>query len=259
MSMNILRRLIETVDSGACCVLATVVKVDGSAPRREGARLLFVANDTREGTVGGGEVEAEVLTTARAMLSGGPNTRVLEMSTGCGGVVTVMLEKFGPNRRLLVIGAGHVGSALAIAGARAGYSVTVASPGGVERLAAVPGVETLSAATPEMLAGWEHPELTQVVVATGNADADGAWAAAALVRPFAGVGVLGSKNKAAAIRHAAAAAGVPPDRVHTMRCPVGLDLGAVTPEEIAVSIVAELIRLDRTGEVPEGWRRASRA
>jgi xanthine dehydrogenase accessory factor len=69
---------------------------------------------------------------------------------------------------------------------------------------------------------------------------------------------VGSRNKAAAIRHAAVATGVPPDRVHTLRCPVGLDLGAVTPEEIAVSIVAELIRLDRTGGVPEGWRRASR-
>jgi xanthine dehydrogenase accessory factor len=257
--MNILRRLIETVDSGTSCVLATVVKVDGSAPRREGTRLLLSSAGQREGTVGGGEVEGAVLETARAMLSDGPGTRVLEMPTGCGGVVAVLLEKFGPNRRLLVIGAGHVGSALAIAGARAGYSVTVASLGGVERFADVPGVETLRASKPEVLAAWEHPELTQVVVATGDADADGAWAAAALARPFAGVGVLGSKNKAAAIRHAAAAAGVPPERVHTMRCPVGLDLGAVTPEEIAVSIVAELIRLDRTGEVPEGWRRASRA
>ena len=109
-----------------------------------------------------------------------------------------------------------------------------------------------------MLGNLEHPEVTQVVVATGDAEADGAWAVAALARPFAGVGVVGSRTKAAAIRHAAAAAGVPPDRVHTLRCPVGLDLGAVTPEEIAVSIVAELIRLDRTGEVPEGWRRASR-
>jgi len=126
--MNVLRRLIETVDGGTTCVLATVVQVHGSAPRRQGARLLLSANGTREGTVGGGEVEAEVLASARTMLTGGPNARTLEMATNCGGTVTVMLEKFGPHRRLLIIGAGHVGAALAIAGARAGYRVTVASP-----------------------------------------------------------------------------------------------------------------------------------
>jgi xanthine dehydrogenase accessory factor len=256
--MNVLRRLIETVDAGATCVLATVVQVHGSAPRRQGARLLLLADGTREGTVGGGEVEAAVLESARGMLAGGPNEHTLEMPTNCGGTVMVMLERFGPSRRLLIIGSGHVGAALAITGARAGYRVMVASPTAVERLAEVAGIETISAAEPAMLAGLDHPEATQVVVATGNAEADSGWAVAALAGSFAGVGVVGSRTKAAAIRHAAAAAGVPPARVHTLRCPVGLDLGAVTPEEIAVSIVAELIRLDRTGEVPEGWKRASR-
>lgn len=256
--MNVLRRLIETVDGGATCVLATVVQVHGSAPRRQGARLLLSAGGTQDGTVGGGEVEAEVLEAARGMLAGGSAGHVLEIATNCGGTVTVMLEKFGPNRQLLVVGAGHVGAALAAAGARAGYQVTVASSTAAERLRDLPGIEAIAAAEPGMLASFQHPEVTQVIVATGNADADSAWAVAALARPFAGVGVVGSRSKAAAIRHAAAAAGVLPDRVHTLRCPVGLDLGAVTPEEIAVSIVAELIRLDRTGEVPEGWRRASR-
>ncbi len=256
--MRVLRRLIESVDAGDTCVLATVVTVKGSAPRRQGARLLLRASGTQEGTVGGGEVEAETLATARTMLAGGEAARTLEIDTNCGGTVTVTLEKFGPQRRLLVIGAGHVGAALAAAGARTGFRVTVASQGTTERVHGLPGVDVLSAAGPAMLAGFEHPEVTQVIVATGDAEADGAWATAALARPFAGVGVVGSRTKAAAIRRTAAAAGVPPERVHTLRCPVGLDLGAVTPEEIAVSIVAELIMLDRTGEVPEGWRRASR-
>jgi len=256
--MEILRQLIESVDSGGSCVLATVVAVHGSAPRGAGARLLIRGDGSREGTVGGGEVEGEVLAAAGAMLAGGPAARVLEMDTGCGGTVAVMLERFAPQRRMLVIGAGHVGAALAVTGARAGYCVTVASPGGTERLAGVPGVETVATATPAMFETWESPAVTQVVVATGDAAADASWAVAALGQPFAGVGVLGSRKKAATIRQAAAAAGVPAARVDTLRCPVGLDLGAVTPEEIAVSIVAELIRLDRTGEVPEGWRRTSR-
>ncbi|MBZ5587337.1 MAG: XdhC family protein [Acidobacteriia bacterium] len=256
--MDVLRKLLQAVDSGDTCVLATVAGVRGSAPRKDAARLLVSARGLVCGTVGGGEVETGALAAASEMLAGPDNGRLLEIATNCGGVVTVMLEKFAPGRRLLVVGAGHVGRAVAVAGSHAGYRVTVASPGASERTQAIAGCESVAADDPVVLDRWENPERTQVVVATGDADADTAWAVAALARPFAGVGVVGSRNKAAAIRHTAAGAGVRPDRIHTLRCPVGLDLGAVTPEEIAVSIVAELIRLDRTGEVPEGWRRASR-
>ncbi len=257
--MEVLRRLLQAVDEGDTCVLATVAGVRGSAPRKDAARLLVSRRGVRAGTVGGGEVEAAALAAAEQMLSGPDAPRLLEVATRCGGVVTVMLEKFAPQRRLLVVGAGHVGRALAASASHAGYRVTLASPGGPEPLDGGDGVELLAAGDPSALDGWEGADRTHVVVATGDADADSAWAVAALARPFAGVGVVGSRNKAAAIRHAAAGAGVRPERIHELRCPVGLDLGAVTPGEIAVSIVAELIRLDRTGEVPEGWRRASQA
>jgi xanthine dehydrogenase accessory factor len=240
--MDVLRNLLQGVDAGDTCVLATVAGVRGSAPRKDAARMLVSARGPTCGTVGGGEVEAAALAAASEMLAGPDRGRLLEIA---------------PQRRLLVVGAGHVGQAVAAAGSRAGYRVTVASPGGSERALDIAECESVAADDPAVLNRWENAERTQVVVATGDADADAAWAVAALARPFAGVGVVGSRNKAAAIRHAAAAAGVPPDRAYTLRCPVGLDLGAVTPEEIAVSIVAELIRLDRTGEVPEGWRRAS--
>jgi xanthine dehydrogenase accessory factor len=254
--MQVLKRLLQAVDEGDTCILATVAGVKGSAPRKAGTRLLVSARGVRHGTVGGGEVEAAALTHATEMLAGHESSRTLEIATNCGGVVTLMLEKFSPQRRLLVVGAGHVGTAVARAGAHAGYRVTLAAPSRPEPLPDVATVECVAASDPTVLDVWEGPERTQVVVATGDADADGAWAVAALVRAFAGVGVVGSRNKAAAIRHTAAGVGVVPDRIHELRCPVGLDLGAVTPEEIAVSIVAELIRLDRVGEVPEPWRRA---
>ncbi len=256
--MDVLRKLLQAVDAGDTCVLATVAGVRGSAPRKDAARLLVSRRGVSAGTVGGGEVEAAALAAASEMLSGPDAPRLLEVATNCGGIVTVMLEKFAPRRRLLVVGAGHVGRALALAAAHAGYRVTLASPGGAERPEGAGELEALAAGEPTALDGWEGAERTHVVVATGDKDADCAWAVAALGRPFAGVGVVGSRNKAAAIRHAAVGVGVAPERVHTLRCPVGLDLGAVTPEEIAVSIVAELIRLDRAGEVPGGWRRTSR-
>ena len=254
--MEVLRRLLEIVDRGETAVLATVVAVSGSAPRRAGARMLLSSSGMRTGTVGGGEVEAAALAVAREMLTTSEAARAFELPIHCGGKVTLMLEKFAPPRQVLVVGAGHVGAAVAVAAAHAGYRVTAASPSGGEELRGIPGVEAARAAGPEFLAGHDRPEATHVLVATGNGDVDGAWAVAALAGSFASVGVVGSRNKARAIREAATAAGLPEARVRSLRCPVGLDLGAVTPEEIAVSIVAELVRLDRIGEVPEGWRRS---
>ena len=256
--MEVLRRLLQAVDEGDTCVLATVAGARGSVPRKDAARLLISARGLQVGTVGGGEVEAAASATAAEMLTGPDGPRLLEIATNCGGVVTVMLEKFAPQRRVLVVGAGHVGQAVALVASQAGYRVALAGTGSAQPLETRSEVERLTASEPSALEGWENAERTHVIVATGDADADSAWAVAALAGTFAGVGVVGSGNKAAAIRHAAAGAGVRPERIHTLRCPVGLDLGAVTPAEIAVSIVAELIRLDRTGEVPEGWRRASR-
>jgi len=256
--VEVLRRLLQAVDEGDTCVLATVAGARGSAPRKDAARLLISFRGLRLGTVGGGEVEAAALATAAQMLAGPDGSRLFEIATNCGGVVTVMLEKFGPPRRLLIVGAGHVGQAVALTASQAGYRVTLVGAATPRVFDDGTGIATLAATEPSALDGWESAERTHVIVATGDADADSAWAVAALARPFAGVGVVGSGNKAAAIRHAAAGAGVRPERIHMLRCPVGLNLGAVTPAEIAVSIVAELIRLDRTGEVPEGWRRASR-
>ncbi|HQT93100.1 MAG TPA: XdhC family protein, partial [Thermoanaerobaculaceae bacterium] len=126
--MQVLRRLLQAVDAGDTCVLATVAGVTGSAPRKVGTRLVVSARGVRRGTVGGGEVEAAALANAAEMLAGRDAGRTLEIATNCGGVVTLMLEKFSPQRRLLVVGAGHVGKAVARAGAHAGYRVTLAAP-----------------------------------------------------------------------------------------------------------------------------------
>ena len=257
--MIVLQALLERVKAGDTCVLATVVKVEGSAPRKDNARMLVDRRGERVGTVGGGQVETEVLREVQTLLGGAETTRVIEIASHCGGNVTVMLEKFAPPRRLVVIGAGHVGRALAILSAHAGYSVTVVAPGAEERLRDVPEVATVASADPTWLDECAEAATTHLVVATGDREADIAWAVNGLKRGFGFVGVVGSASKAAAVRHAAVASGLSPKKARSARCPVGLEIGGVTPEEIAVSIVAELIRLDRTGEVPDSWRRASRA
>jgi xanthine dehydrogenase accessory factor len=256
--MNVLAALVEKVKGGETCILATVIKAEGSAPRKDSARVLIGRDGARFGTVGGGEVEAQTLAEAGGLFASPESTRLVEFPSHCGGNVTLFLEKFSPPKRLIVVGAGNVGRAVALLALRSGYSPIVVAPGAAERLADVREIEVAEATDPVWLDGWSEPANSHLIVATGNADADVSWAVAGLERGFSGVGVVGSANKAAAIRHAAAGAGLPPKKARSVRCPVGIDIGGVTPEEIAVSIIAELIRLDRTGGVPEAWRRASR-
>jgi xanthine dehydrogenase accessory factor len=257
--MDALRRLVQVVGEGGCCVLATVVAGRGSVPRGPGARMLVAADGTCSGTVGGGEIEDAVLARARDLLGrpgAGPTT--VEVEARCGGLVTVLLERFGPPRSLVVVGAGHVGTAVAQAAARAGFAVTLLGRSRTGELDGAPQITMKDTEDPAALAQVPHPGESQLIVATGSQDADVAWAVAGLRAGFAGVGVVGSRAKAVAVQEGARAAGLPPEHTARLRCPVGLDLGAVTPGEIALAIVAELLLLARRGEVPEGWRKRSR-
>ena len=257
--MDALRRLVQVVEDGGCCVLVTVVAGRGSVPRGPGARMLVAADGTCTGTVGGGEIEDAALARARELL-GRPEagTATVEVEARCGGVVTVLLERFGPPRTLVVVGAGHVGTAVTQAAARAGFAVTLLGRSRTGELEGALQITTHDTADPAALTQMPHPGESQLIVATGSQDADVAWAVAGLRAGFAGVGVVGSRTKAVAVQEGARAAGLPPGQFERLRCPVGLDLGAVTPGEIALAIVAELLLLARRGEVPEAWRKRSR-
>lgn len=253
--MNELRQALEWVDAGVTCVLVTVMHAQGSAPRREGARLVLAADGRHVGTVGGGEVEERALSEARDLLQSTESTRLVEQVATCGGTVALFCEKLAPQRRLVVVGAGHVGRAIAVAAAQAGFRVTVVAPSAPERMARVTGVVAVAGDDPSWLTTLEAPLSTHVLCATGTHEGDTGWAVEALAGAFASVGVVGSTKKSETIRHEAAAAGVTPKRIGELRCPVGLDLGAVTPEEIAVAVVAELIMIERRGSVPTTWRK----
>lgn len=251
--MKVLTELEALVEAGETCVLATTVAAEGSTPRKAGARMVVTTSGRRIGTVGGGELESLVLATARELLVSQETTCLIE-APACGGTVTVYLERFGPARRVLVVGAGHVGLAVARAAAAAGFSVTVAAPSAAERLEGAPEIQALPADSPAVLDTLPVPAATHVIVATGEHDADVAWALGGLAGSFASVGVVGGPRKAEVIRERAAGKAIAPERAKALRCPVGLAIGAVTPAEIAVSIVAELVMLERAGEVPGSWQ-----
>jgi xanthine dehydrogenase accessory factor len=246
--------------AGARAALCTVTRVRGSAPAREAMRMVVRADGSFAGTVGGGSFEEEVR--RAALLSMADETcRTLtftldeedEFEPGlvCGGTLEVFVEPLSVPR-LVVLGAGHLGRALARVAAPAGFRVTVADDRPTHARA-----DLLPGATEVIAAPWDRAfgrldadDGTFVVIVTRSCALDERCLRWALGTPARYVGMIGSARKVGLARERLADRGVPPAAFERLHAPVGLDLGARTHEEIAVAVVAELIAVRRTGASP---------
>jgi len=235
-------------------VLATVIDVASSAPREVGAKMLVLPDGSIVGTVGGGRIEQVVIEAMRETLADG-KARVVkkhlahDLGMCCGGEMEVFVEPIEARPKLVLFGAGHVARPTAALAQTVGFSVTVVDPRedqateerfpDATRVVAEPAEAVKSGVLPF------GPE-TFVLVVTHDHRLDEEALAACLDRPHRYLGMIGSRRKVIRIyqriRHRRPDA--PLDGVHA---PVGLDLGALTPDEIAVSIVAELVAVRRGG------------
>lgn len=258
----------DRVRAGLPAALATVVERKGSAPSTPGQKLLLCSDGTCLGTVGGGAVEREVLAALEAMLArefqpGRPSeaegaraesgeTHHLrtfklgaELGMCCGGSVQVLIELLAARIPCLMVGAGHVATATAPLLARLGFAVTLCDErdeyAKQERFA---GAKVVLGTWDE--AGRDLPKRGVVLVMTHDHALDQRAIEWALKGGFAFVGGVGSKAKAARTRDRLEAKGFSPEDRARVRMPIGMDIGARLPDEIAVAIAAELV----------AWRRS---
>jgi xanthine dehydrogenase accessory factor len=252
--MDLYTQLAALVAEGRPFVLATVIESSGSTPQKPGSKLVVLGDGSLRGTVGGGAIEHQIIQASLELLRAPEGTRVIEthltheLGMCCGGRMKVFLEKHGAPPRLTVFGAGHVAKELAALAHHVGFRVTVvdARPEWASR-ERFPGCEVLvkdPADHARALAGG--PEC-YFCVTTHDHPLDQAVVEALVTRPSAYLGVIGSRRKAERFRMRLRAAGVDEAAVERLRSPMGVDIGALTPEEIAVSIVGELIRVRRHG------------
>jgi xanthine dehydrogenase accessory factor len=236
-------------------VLCTIVNSQGSTPRHVGSKMLVYADESALGSVGGGELESRVLAEARqVLLDFIPRLLSYNMSAPdrgdpgvCGGQVEVFLEPIQPQPVLVVIGAGHVGRAVVHLAGWLGFRVAVnddraefANP------EAVPGADLyFPVPMQELTNHLEITPWTYLILTTRGVDIDVPGLPALLESPAAFIGVIGSKRRWAITRQQLLEAGIPQESLERVRSPVGIELNAETPEEIAVSIMAEVIRLRR--------------
>ncbi len=244
-------------------VIATVVRVAGSAPREPGARMLVFPDGRLEGTLGGGRLEQRVCAEARALLDEGrPHAfRTYRLNPSedqcCGGEVDVFLERLAPAPRVLLFGAGHVGQAVAralaplpfrvtVVDARAEYATRERFPEAHHDVVCAEPVEGLGRLS-------FIPEQTYALIFTHSHKLDLLLVSLLLARPLRYLGLIGSRTKWARFRSALLERGFSEADLARVTCPVGIGVGGKQPEEIAVSVVAQLLAV-RDGLVVEAHK-----
>ncbi len=253
--------VVDTLEHGEAVAIATVTKASGSVPRGVGSKMLIWRDGTIEGTVGGGTMEERVIQEGQqVIIDGRPRYREYlfasdaENSVGlCGGQAEVFIDVVRPRQTLMVIGAGHIGEALAKMGAMTGYRISIVddrqdflSP---ERLPEAeemihvryereseqldPMPVHIDAATHVVVAtwGWDEPALAQV-----------------LKSPAPYIGLVSSRRKFKLIADKLRERGYGDEDINRIHAPIGIDIGAETPQEIAVAIMGEIIMQRRGGD-----------
>ena len=255
------RAVLDTLAHGEAVAIATVTKASGSVPRGVGSKMLVWRDGTIDGTVGGGTMEERVIQEARdAMVDGRPRYREYlfasdaENSVGlCGGQAEVFIDVVRPLQTLMIIGAGHIAVPLAKMAALNGFRVSIVDdradfitperfPDAAERIHVMyersgekldPMPIMIDAATHVVVAtwGWDEPALAQV-----------------LKTPAPFVGLVSSRRKFKLIADNLRARGFGDEDINRIHAPIGLDIGAETPGEIAVAIMGEVIMQRRGGD-----------
>ncbi len=252
MNQEVFAAVTDALERGEPVALVTIVAAHGSTPQRVGAKMLVYSDGRTVGTIGGGCYENDAFWKAReAITQRAPQLVHYELSddfaqeTGliCGGQMDVYIEPIEPASELYIIGAGHVGFHLGRLAHEVGFRVHVVDDR--EKFANADrfpyAVEVVAADIPGWIAAAELPPHACAVIVTRGHTNDLDALRALAPRALRYLGLIGSRAKVARIYEALAAEQVPLEQLTHVHAPVGLDIGAVTPQEIAVSILAELI------------------
>lgn len=234
--------------AGSAGVVATVVSAGGSTPRGAGAKMVVYPDGRTLGTIGGGAIEADVIERARALVdSREPSLLSFDLGDdvgmACGGEMSIFLEPIAEAPRVTVIGGGHVGQAVATVAKQAGFRVAV-----VDDRREVVSSERFPTADLRLVGGIELldddlniGDSSFVVIVTRGHRYDKDWVRAVVGLRPAYVGMIGSAEKVRRTFEELAREGVPRGALEGIHAPIGIDIGAETPDEIAVSVVAEII------------------
>ena len=256
--MDLFEEIVKMRGEGRRGALATIVHTNGSIPSFESSRMLVREDGTISGTIGGGCVEAEVWAAAkdvmkvelpRKMTFNLNNEAAYDSGLICGGTLEVFVEPILPQPRLFIFGGGHISTAVAKVASLAGFWIGIvddrASFANAERF---PMAGEIHTSFEDAFAKIQPNASTYLVIVTRGHKDDMRvleWAVQTSPRY---IGMIGSKRKVISVYKALEKSGIAAEKLEGVFAPVGLEIGALTPEEIAVSITAELIAVRRKVE-----------
>ena len=255
MPVDIYEEIVGLRARGTRAALAIIIAHEGAAPRKDAVKMLLSEDGRQFGNVGGGMVEADVIRQARdVMNTGKPKLLSFDLSgidhderaLVCGGSMQIYIDPVLPDPELIVFGAGHVAKAVAEAAVAAGFRVIVfddrAKYATAERFPNAKVVLVKDSGNWEAeLDGLNLSSSSYVFVATQRPKTDRACLRRAILSPARYIGMLGSLTKSKILLEAIQKEGVDPSQFSRIFIPAGLDIGSETPEEIAASVMPELI------------------
>jgi xanthine dehydrogenase accessory factor len=249
---DVFEAVAEALKRGEPAALVTIIRAQGSTPQRVGAKMLVFPDGRTVGTIGGGCYENEAFWKARtAIETRQPVIAKYELADDiaeesgliCGGQMEVYIEPLEPAPELYLVGAGHVSFHLARAAHEVGFKLHIIDDrqkfANAERFP--DAEEVVVDSIPDWLANAELPAHAFAVILTRGHRHDLDALRALAPKPIRYLGLIGSRAKVVRLTEALASEGISTEQLQRVHSPVGLDLGAITPQEIAISILAEMI------------------
>jgi len=266
--MDLFEEIVRLRRAGQKSALATIVQVRGSIPSYETAKLLVREDGSMAGTIGGGCVEAEVWSAAREVIAEEKPRRLTfhlnqdaayDNGLICGGQLEVFVEPVLPQPRTFIFGAGHISKGLAKVAELAGFStVVIDDRESFANRDRFPGVDEILAGEYEEIFGQLTITSSSfiVIVTRGHRD-DMRVLRLAVNTPAKYIAMIGSRRKVIGVVKELEKEGIPHQALENVFAPMGLEIGAITPEEIAISVVAEMIAVRRGCE--SDWKNLSKS
>lgn len=266
--MDVFEELVRARNTGKKCALATIVETEGSIPSFQSAKMLIHEDGTMVGTIGGGCTEAEVWQAARDVIET-EKPRMLRFSLNqqaaydngliCGGQLNVYVEPVLPVPTAFIFGGGHISKSLSKVAATAGFKTVVVDDREqyANRERFPEAAEVHATEYEEAFRTLDINSSSHIVIVTRGHKDDMTVLRLAAQTDARYIGMIGSKRKTIEVVKHLLKEGVPLKRLERVHAPMGLDIGAVTPEEIAVAVTAEMIHARR--RPGDEWNLATKA
>ena len=259
---EILKEALGRIDSSEAIALVTIVETKGSTPSEIGAKILVNKDGLVAGTIGGGITEARVIEEARQALKEGKGKLLdyhltkeqaaLDEGAICGGEMKVFIDILQPKEEVLIFGAGHIAVCLSKLAKTVGFKVTIIDDRKefANRDRFPEADEIIAEETEKVLSYLKITPSTYIIIVTrGHLKDEEVLDSVIKLGAAAYIGMIGSRKKNATVFQRLTKKGISQEELDKVHTPIGIDINAQTPEEIAVSIMAEIIQVRRKKEI----------